>query len=786
MHSPHRAFALIAGLTVSALALSVAPVIAAEVSPIPDIPCVTTAPTIDGALAVARACGDEVQVSGEDADLTALPDGRMRLDLAPRLSADEPVTLPNYPPRGVDPSGAVVENSVAGASAFDPATSTEWVGHCNPAEVGDDTYAERILEECGDAPSSQRIVWEFDDLSALEGVRAADIDAAEFIVRADLAWVDPDSCPPSTLELYSGADWSLSPASSMTYYAAACHQDRFWTGYFDFTATSLAKQAVTDGSLSVGLKAADETCMSCGWNLIEGAGLSVYFNRPPVVPTGLIAGDDTIMEACTSTTSWINREIRVGAFVPDPDNSEENGRDDTTAAHVRVFPAGRTGETPLFETTTTGGYAGTRQTTRIPVELMTDGAEYDVWISGIDEHGLEGEAAMCRVGYDITPPAIPEIIPVVGADTVYLAGGGPRGGPTTPGTFWVRSADAALVTFASGNNPICVWGTEVAAQPYTTFEYLPGRFDHMVGGQVMACVYDRAGNRSSATYEFDVAASTDGDVTPAAITVSGGSAYDYGSPYTSSVTVSPDAATPYGTVTLSAGSTVLGSASFDERTKTITLPAKKLPVGTHTLTYTYQAFPGAPQWSTTRSVKVGGLFAAPAPRISGTAQVGKKLTASRGTWTPSPTAVTYVWKAGATVLKSGTANWLTVPASAKGKRITVSVTGSRSGYTSKTVTSAQTSTVTAGVFVAPRPKLTGVFRVGRTITAVRGTWTPSPSTVKYAWKFNGRTYKTTTSANLRLPASAKGKKVTVTVVGSRSGYVAKSVTSAAVLVRGAA
>ncbi|GGU22263.1 Ig-like domain-containing protein [Nocardioides albus] len=785
MHSPQRALALIAGLTVSALALSVAPVIAAEAPPTPDVTCATTAPTIDGAQAVARACGDEVEVSGEDADLTALPDGRMRLDLAPRLAADEPTTLPSYPPRGVDATSADVENSVTGTSDLDPETGPAWVGHCDPAEVGDDPYAERILEACGEAPSSQRITWEFDDLSALDGVRAEDIDAAEFIVRADLAWVDPDTCPPSTLELYAGGDWSNQPASAMTYYAAACPQDRMWTGYFDFVATSLAKQAVTDGTLSVGLKAADETCMACGWNLVEDAGLSVYFNRAPDAPTSLLAGTDLPGDACTGETTWLNRAIQMSAFITDPDTLE-NSRTDRVRAHFRVYPAGTVDGTPLYEATTSGTLAGWRQTTYIPADVLTDGGEYDVWVSGIDGYGLEGTASKCRVGYDITAPAVPEIVPVVGADTVYLAGGGPRGGPSTPGKFWVRSADAVLVNFASGNNPICAWGAEVPAHPYTTFEYLPGSYDSMIGGQVMACVYDRAGNRSAATYEFDVASSASGDLTPPAIAVSGGSSYSYGSTYPSSVTVSPDAITPYGTVTVSAGSTVLGSATFDVRTKTITVPAKKLPVGTHTLTYTYQAFPGAPRWSTTRSVKVVGLFTAPAPTISGTAQVGRKLTASRGTWTPSPSTVTYVWKVGSTVLKSGTANWLTVPASAKGKRITVSVSGSRSGYTTKTVTSAATRTVVTGVFAAPRPKLTGVFRVGRTITASRGTWTPAPAAVKYVWKLNGRTYKTTTSTRLRLPASAKGKKVTVTVVGSRTGYVTKSVTSAALLVRGPA
>jgi hypothetical protein len=292
----------------------------------------------------------------------------------------------------------------------------------------------------------------------------------------------------------------------------------------------------------------------------------------------------------------------------------------------------------------------------------------------------------------------------------------------------------------------------------------------------VACAVDRAGNSSQTSrHTFDVG--TGADATPPAITVSGGSSYIHGNTYTSSITLSADATTPYGGVTVSEGSTVLGSATFDARTKSVTIPAKKLAVGSHTLTYTYQAFPGAPKWSTTKVVKVVGTFVASTPTISGTAKVGKTLTASKGTWTPAPSTVTYVWKAGTTTLKSGTSNQLVVPASAKGKQITVSVVGARSGYTTKTVTSAKTATVVAGTFTAPRPYLKGTVEYGHTVTAVRGTWSPSPSSVTYVWKIGGTVVKRGTSATLFLQKAWNGKQVTVTVIGSRAGYTTKSVTS---------
>lgn len=174
-----------------------------------------------------------------------------------------------------------------------------------------------------------------------------------------------------------------------------------------------------------------------------------------------------------------------------------------------------------------------------------------------------------------------------------------------------------------------------------------------------------------------------------------------------------------------------------------------------------------------------GVFAVAAPKISGTAKIGATLSASQGLWSPAPSSLTYVWKAGTTTLKSGTSNRFVVPSTARGKRITVTVIGKRSGYTTRSAVSGATAIVAPGTFTAPRPRITGLLRVGRTITAVRGTWHPAPTSVRYVWKIGGRTYKTTTSNRLRIPAKAKGRRITVTVVGSRWGYTTKKVTSAA-------
>jgi hypothetical protein len=88
-----------------------------------------------------------------------------------------------------------------------------------------------------------------------------------------------------------------------------------------------------------------------------------------------------------------------------------------------------------------------------------------------------------------------------------------------------------------------------------------------------------------------------------------------------------------------------------------------------------------------------------------------------------------------------------------------------------------TVAVKAGAFVAPKPAITGTTRVGYTLKAVRGTWTPQPSTVKYQWKVDGAAVRGATDSTFKVPASAKGKRVAVVITGSRTGYVTKTVTS---------
>lgn len=85
---------------------------------------------------------------------------------------------------------------------------------------------------------------------------------------------------------------------------------------------------------------------------------------------------------------------------------------------------------------------------------------------------------------------------------------------------------------------------------------------------------------------------------------------------------------------------------------------------------------------------------APNPTISGTAQVGQSLTAVRGTW-DSGVTFTYQWNQDGSPISGATSATYTILSSDLGSTISVSVTGTKTGYATTTRTSSSTSAVIA-------------------------------------------------------------------------------------------
>ncbi len=163
------------------------------------------------------------------------------------------------------------------------------------------------------------------------------------------------------------------------------------------------------------------------------------------------------------------------------------------------------------------------------------------------------------------------------------------------------------------------------------------------------------------------------------------------------------------------------------------------------------------------------------PKIKGTAKVGKTVTAVPGTWTKGA-KLTYQWQRGGQAIAGATKASYALVGADGGQQVSVTVTGSKSGYTPTSTTSSAV-TVAAGTLKSAKPTIKGTAKVGRTLTAKPGAWTKGTA-FAYQWYAGGQALAGQTGATLPLGSSLVGKRITVQVTGSLQGYTTVSKTSA--------
>ncbi|MET8825820.1 hypothetical protein ABZX40_09885 [Streptomyces sp. NPDC004610] len=238
------------------------------------------------------------------------------------------------------------------------------------------------------------------------------------------------------------------------------------------------------------------------------------------------------------------------------------------------------------------------------------------------------------------------------------------------------------------------------------------------------------------------------------------------------VTVTGTALGPATEVRISANGrtirSVPASVAPDHRSVTVTLDLTGAAPGS----WNVSVFAGCCEFPRgTFTVTEPQLTSTGAPKVTGTAKTGAKVSADPGTWSAAPTSYTYQWKADGRVLAGATGKTYTVPASVVGKKLTVTVTALRSGWRSGSATSAP---VTVAKGDAPKaskvPVITGTAKVGRTLKAGKGTWSPAPTSYSYQWYANGRAIGGATKSSLVLKSAQRGKKITVKVTAKLTGH----------------
>ena len=147
------------------------------------------------------------------------------------------------------------------------------------------------------------------------------------------------------------------------------------------------------------------------------------------------------------------------------------------------------------------------------------------------------------------------------------------------------------------------------------------------------------------------------------------------------------------------GSMVLVSGTAKDGTweRSMTIPKGAAPGGWEVTLYPLaDSIGNSGSFKTLTTITVNNtlqLSATPVPKITGTTIVGSTLTATAGTWSPTPVTLKYQWYRSGTAITGATTSTYKLTGTDAAKSITIKVTGSKTGYTPIAKTSAPTTTV---------------------------------------------------------------------------------------------
>ncbi|MFB9576697.1 hypothetical protein [Streptomyces yanii] len=183
----------------------------------------------------------------------------------------------------------------------------------------------------------------------------------------------------------------------------------------------------------------------------------------------------------------------------------------------------------------------------------------------------------------------------------------------------------------------------------------------------------------------------------------------------------------------------------------------------------------APSRTATSAATTVALGVAPKattpPALGATPRVGTRVYAKAGVWTPTPTSYTYQWRLDGVAIAGATASSYVPTASQLGKKLSVTVKANRTGHASG---AAGTTAIAVARGVAPKattlPSVSGTAKVGRTLTANRGTWTPTPTSYRYQWYANGKAVTGATKSTFVLTRAQRSLRITVRVTALRTGH----------------
>ena len=170
------------------------------------------------------------------------------------------------------------------------------------------------------------------------------------------------------------------------------------------------------------------------------------------------------------------------------------------------------------------------------------------------------------------------------------------------------------------------------------------------------------------------------------------------------------------------------------------------------------------------------------PQIAGSPRVGLTLRAVPGTWVPEGAGIAYQWLRDGKAIAGATAQEYVVAAADLKRAIKLRVSATADGVTT-TKTSDSLPDAVPGVLPAPRPKVTGTYVFGETLTGVAQAKLPEGVAVAYQWQRNKKNIKQATASEYVLTTSDVGKKVRLRMRVTLTGYTTVTAYTTAVKVK---
>lgn len=180
--------------------------------------------------------------------------------------------------------------------------------------------------------------------------------------------------------------------------------------------------------------------------------------------------------------------------------------------------------------------------------------------------------------------------------------------------------------------------------------------------------------------------------------------------------------------------------------------------------------------SATEAVAKGIQKTTAQPKIAGSLAVGQTVSVDVTEFKTGST-FTYEWFIDSVSVTSPTSGQLRLEGANLGKKLSIKVTADLPGYNPYVVSVDAKDAIAPGAFVTKStPTVTGLIKALETVRVSAGNWDDGVA-LTYQWAIDGQSVDGANTDSFKLPRESVGKTITVSVTGSKLGYVTETMPS---------